>query len=552
MNKIGVVYIFIGYIFFYTNSFAASYDDSFSKKEKPLLGMQLEQFNSFYNEGVAEEYLALFELLKQKKFKKASNKVNELIRKNKNEWRYYNFRALLYIVENNLELARKDFLKSIAINGHNLVAYEGMSRIAVTNKNYDKAKDYLIKVLMIDDKFIGAYGTLAVLADREGDDKKAEKYLLTGLQKASDFNSELKVVSLLRDFYLMKKQYDKALKVLKSLVIKFPNKEVADVIYAKTLLLRANDVATAEKGFEEMLDLKKQTVIYRLALARLKSRKIDTLKESIRLLDEALAIKPGDKSALIIKVEMYKKLGDFNMALHVINTIAEQNPEAIVADKLAANIYILQQEYQKAFNSYAAAFKKVPDNPTLLSMANLLDELGQVDKAINLLNESKLKGSKNIAVNIKLAMLYEQKNDIGSAEGLYKKVLSVQAENVLALNNIAVLLMKNDLQESLKYAKMAYDLKPNSPAILDTYGYILAKNGDNKFALQLLGKASALAPFDDSIQYHFAETSSLMGMRDIAIERLKKILSKNADFKDKEAAQTLLNSLLGASDGEGQ
>jgi len=64
------------------------------------------------------------------------------------------------------------------------------------------------------------------------------------------------------------------------------------------------------------------------------------------------------------------------------------------------------------------------------------------------------------------------------------------------LNNLAYLLAEHGerLPEALKYAKRALDAKPNSPVILDTYAYVLLKNGNASEAEKSL--TAALQQFE--------------------------------------------------------
>ncbi len=551
MKKIIFVSIFIGQVFF-NNILAASYESS--NKGNSLLDDSVFKLNlDFFNksntlkDSADRNYLSLIELLKERKFKKAKEEVNKLLAKDSKQWRYYNFRALLYVIDKNNRLAQEDYLKSIDINGRNIVAYEGLAKIAITEKHYKKARGYLTKALKADEKYMGAYEMLAVLADMDGDKKQAEQYLLNGIEKAQTFNAELKMVSLLRDLYLMQKQHEKASDMLKLFAYKYPDKEIVHLLYSRSLFLVNSD--KAEKELQKMSHLNDKKVIYRVALAKLKARKDDGMNESLQLLHEALAIEPSNLAALIVKAKVHTKFGDYSKALDVINIISKQKPENALSDKLAANIYIIQKKYYDALESYENAFKKKPESPSLVSIANILGKLGKVKDAISLLEKSKFIGVESLAVNFKLANLYEQVDDFDKAEVFYKKMLDVQPDNILALNNLAVLLAKKNIENAFEYAKRAYKIKPNSPAIMDTYGYILAKKGNIENAFNLLNKAAILAPVDKNIQYHLAEISYLMGKEAKAISLLKNILIADESFDSKEAAQNLLKQ-ISKSEGE--
>jgi tetratricopeptide (TPR) repeat protein len=96
-----------------------------------------------------------------------------------------------------------------------------------------------------------------------------------------------------------------------------------------------------------------------------------------------------------------------------------------------------------------------------------------------------------------LTNAYERTSDkqyLKAAIAEYESLLSKMPKNtrvVTVLNNLAYLLAENDerLSEALRYAERAVEMKPNSPGILDTYAYVLLKNGNVSEAAKYLTAA---------------------------------------------------------------
>ena len=84
----------------------------------------------------------------------------------------------------------------------------------------------------------------------------------------------------------------------------------------------------------------------------------------------------------------------------------------------------------------------------------------------------------------------------------YEAALGRQPDNAIALNNLAWLLRERDQQRAITLAEQARDLAPESPAILDTYGWILHLAGRNEEAKPVLEQALALAPDSEEIKQH--------------------------------------------------
>ena len=75
----------------------------------------------------------------------------------------------------------------------------------------------------------------------------------------------------------------------------------------------------------------------------------------------------------------------------------------------------------------------------------------------------------------------------------------------MLLNNLAwsYYLEKDPRAEQI--AKKAYELAPNSPAILDTYGWILVESGKVSEGISYLERAANLAEGNTEIQQHLDE-----------------------------------------------
>ncbi|WP_404362272.1 tetratricopeptide repeat protein [Marinobacter sp.] len=84
----------------------------------------------------------------------------------------------------------------------------------------------------------------------------------------------------------------------------------------------------------------------------------------------------------------------------------------------------------------------------------------------------------------------------------YESLLARQPENVAALNNLAWLLRERDRERAITLAARARELAPENPAVLDTYGWILYLNGQQKDAVKHIEKALALAPDNAEIAEH--------------------------------------------------
>lgn len=127
----------------------------------------------------------------------------------------------------------------------------------------------------------------------------------------------------------------------------------------------------------------------------------------------------------------------------------------------------------------------------------------------------------------------------------YESLLVKMPNNTNVLNNLAYMLAENNekLPEALQYAKRAYDAKPNDPTYMDTYAYVLYKNGKVSEAAELL--VSALqqyeqnnAPIPSEVYEHLGVVKEKLGAKTGALDAYKRALEVGADkLSQKRRAQ---------------
>jgi len=137
-----------------------------------------------------------------------------------------------------------------------------------------------------------------------------------------------------------------------------------------------------------------------------------------------------------------------------------------------------------------------------------------------------------------LAAAYEKTSDkkyLQQAVRQYESLLAEQPKNIAVLNNLAYLLAENDMQleDAMEYAKTVYEGDTGNPNVLDTYGYVLYKNGKYSESLRCLRMALQL--FDDMVMpvpadlyEHIARVHEKLGNKVDAITAYEKAIEIGA------------------------
>ncbi|OYV21300.1 MAG: hypothetical protein CG438_434 [Methylococcaceae bacterium NSP1-1] len=535
---------------------AANYDalnqqDNFSSLDPtaPLTTEQgssssaLESFQQAEQSNKKANYLEVLNLLKQNKLEEAQNKISALLKKYPNEPEYYNLQALFETLKKDTTAAQQSYEKAIKLDPKNILAHLGASKLALDGGQLDKAKEYANKALAINDKAINAYLLLADVAYKQKDNAEVEKVLLTAQEKVKgNITAEIEVIKSLGKFYASQKQPEKILSLGEDLVNRYPDNSVALSVLAGAQIVNDKKPA-AEETLLQIIDLDKQDINSRLLLARLLSEHPDKDKEVLNLLDETARISPDKPEALVFKTVYLIKLKRNQEAFELATKIDKQFPKLVLGKLLKGDVYLADKKLDKATDMYQQAYKIQPNDKVLFTLADLLNAQGKQTDAIKLLNNALEKNNKNGAIHFKLATVYQQQNDNKQAEAHYNAILTEQPDNVLALNNLAFLYSQQNDPRALELAKKAYEKAPESAAILDTYGYILIKQGQPKEGLPILEKAASLAPKANDIQFHLAEAYVANDNTQKAIEILESIVKTEQDFSEKKAAVSLLDKL---------
>ena len=143
---------------------------------------------------------------------------------------------------------------------------------------------------------------------------------------------------------------------------------------------------------------------------------------------------------------------------------------------------------------------------------------------------------------LRLASVAEKAGDYDKAIERYRAVLSVEASNVFALNNLAYLLAdkKNQPREALPMAERAFRLSGEAAIVADTLGWVHFKLGDSASALPLLDRAAKGAASNVDILVHAATAHAGAGN----LVQARRYLDTAIKVDPKAAERTDVKALL--------
>lgn len=152
----------------------------------------------------------------------------------------------------------------------------------------------------------------------------------------------------------------------------------------------------------------------------------------------------------------------------------------------------LRRDYQGAAAAFSHGLRSAPNNPALLRGAMRAQErLGNVDAALAL-GERLGAGAQPGDVFL-LADLRIRAGRLDAAEADYRRLLAMDARNVPALNNLAMLLLgRGEADEAVDLARRAVEAAPRLATAHDTLGRALSRQGDAAGAAAAFARAEEL------------------------------------------------------------
>jgi tetratricopeptide (TPR) repeat protein len=234
-----------------------------------------------------------------------------------------------------------------------------------------------------------------------------------------------------------------------------------------------------------------------------------------------IAARSGDKDAAIAQ---YRRLYDSSVALQ-----ARSRAAALLLDRSA------RTEALALLDDYAADHPEDELDLTL-AKARLLADHGDTDGGLSVLSAELERHPQHPSIEYDRAVILEQAGRVHESVEALEKMLSERPEDPALLNALGYTLADHTLElphaESL--IRRALAVMPDSPAALDSLGWVHFRAGDAKGAVTTLGRAYALG-HDAEIAAHWGEALWANGDRNEARRVWAQALAREPDSKPLKA-----------------
>jgi tetratricopeptide (TPR) repeat protein len=250
---------------------------------------------------------------------------------------------------------------------------------------------------------------------------------------------------------------------------------------------------------------------FRMAEAKMKLGDEESAKQYCRKAVD----KAGTKEIVLANIlrEINSLFGAEEMEKYCLEKLKE-NPDSLGANTAMYESMRIQKRYNKAID--------------------------YLDKCIDIVGaDSPLAFNYMISKAGILQMVYDRtsdKNYMQRCVELYKSLLIKMPNNPSILNNLAYMLVESGymLDKALEYAEAAHEAKPNRADYMDTYAYVLYKNGKYEDAAKFI--QAALQQFENDkmsapweVYKHLGDIKETLQQNGQALAAYKQALDAGAD-----------------------
>ncbi len=483
------------------------------------------------------EQLLVVAYLQKKQPDKALESAQSYLSRHKDDAMSYLLLASVYQVTGDLANAESFIDQGMKVDPEHEKLLFAKAQINFRQGKTQSAKDYLERVIKTHPDFVPAYIALAEVEAGRGDNARALELLTTAAGKDQ---ASVHPRLLLGRYYLQAGEMEQAKKYVEELKTLAP--ELDDVVLLESeLQVRNKDLPAAEKLLTQLAEKRPQAQTYfNLALVQLRQEKVAAAKRSLQ---SALSANEKYLPALETLGRIALKENQPNDALKMSEKIIAQYPDAGAGYVLKADVMLAQKQIKEAEQLMVTALGKQESTRDVIKLYEIREALGQKD-AGQTLEKWLERHPKDTAAMIRVATGYQVQGQAEKAIEHLKRATSLDANNYIALNNLAWLQYEQgDLDNAQLNAKKAYDLSGESAGVLDTYGWVLYHKNATKEAEEILYKARQLAKDAPEISYHYAVVLHKNGKKLQAKSILQELLDSKADFPGRSEAKKLLESL---------
>lgn len=390
----------------------------------------------------------------------AESAINAMLKQKPNDSSAINLAARYALSNDNSKLAQERFIQSIETKPENPEALANLASLSMQQQDYKQALTYYNKLVVTVPNIPAGYKGIVNAMEASGQADAAIAKLIA----MADIDNKIHptAAAVAAEYYLRKNNVQAAIPLIEKAITAEQSPYIKSIAFQAAVAkageaVNKEDWATARKTLVDSASYSNSTLQIESLLADIETRS-GNFKEAQRLIEKLMVDYPSETKPILANAKL----------------LDSQNKE--------------QQATEFLLNQWSAGSELNLGN---IIYGRIIDDNVKVSK---FLTQWKAKNPDSPQPYIFSALSAQKQNNSAVAIADYEKALSLKPGNATVLNNLAWLYHETADERAESTAEQAYQLAPKSPAIMDTYGWILVQNGKIKKGKALLMEALELAP----------------------------------------------------------
>lgn len=442
----------------------------------------------------------------------------------------------IYLVSGELEQAQGKYEEAREADPSDLESSLVLAELAANRQDLPAARAHYGFVLDQDPNNLQASMGLAAIEALENN-VDAMVAILTSTMEAHPNAVKPRVV--LSRYYLTEGRYDLSVGLLEDLGEIDANQSDVLLVLAEAEFGRER-FSAAENNLRRLVSQRPDDARAHYLLASTQLR-LNSVPEAIASYEKAASLNPDFLPSRITLARLYQRTEAAENFESAVLSLVEDAPDNADVMQLQAALATQNGDSELALAKLQESFDTTPTRGVLIELAIARRAGGDGAGAIELLKAwTEENPDDSFAKQVYGDFLLAAGRD-DSALAVYSEVVSQEADNVAALNNLAWMLRDRDPQKALDYIDRAIAATSDpSVNLLDTKAQVHLANGNFRQARRAIDEALGIAPQNPDLRFTSAQVYVGQGEGESAVRELEGLLANNPDYSKKDEAEALL------------